>query len=71
MRNKRYIRLAKKMQAYCTGNCSGKDWLCKYYRYCVHEYVLCPKLETLSYLQSRLKGMRVRPSKPSKPKSTK
>ena len=58
MRNKRYIRLSKKIKAYCTGKCNGgKETECKYYKHCSNEPILCPKLDTLRYLQLRLKGM--------------
>ncbi|MBU5486415.1 hypothetical protein KQI86_19120 [Clostridium sp. MSJ-11] len=60
MRNKRYIRLAKKMKAYCNGRCSGEDWMCKYYKHCFHRYILCPKLDSLRYLQKRLKGQKIK-----------
>lgn len=58
MKNKRYIRLAKKMKAHCKGNCKGGSKAeCKYYKNCFNGYILCPKLDSLKYLQLRLKGM--------------
>lgn len=60
MRNKRYIRLSKKIKAYCTGKCNGgKETECKYYKNCFNGDIdiLCPKLDSLRYLQLRLKGM--------------
>jgi len=59
MKNKRYIRLSKQMKAKCNGHCSGDDWICKYYRNCFHGYLLCPKQDSLRYLQLRLKGQNI------------
>lgn len=57
MRNKRYIRLAKRMKAHCTGNCNGGSKSeCKYYWNCFNRHILLPKRDSLKYLQSRLKG---------------
>ncbi|MGN1029609.1 MAG: hypothetical protein ACI4P7_05910 [Bacilli bacterium] len=57
MKNKRYIRLAKKMKSHCTGNCNGgKTTECKYYRNCFNGFLLFPKQDDLRYLQLRLKG---------------
>lgn len=61
MKNKRYIRLSKKMKSHCTGDCNGGyKTECKYYRYCFNRYILFPKLDSLRYLQLRLKGMVIR-----------
>jgi hypothetical protein len=61
MKNKRYIRLSKKMKAHCKGNCNGGTITeCKYYRNCFHKYILFPKLDSLRYLQLRLKGMKIK-----------
>ena len=62
MKNKRYIRLSKKMKAHCTGNCNGsKKTECKYYKTCFSiGYIIFPKLDSLRYLQLRLKGIAVR-----------
>jgi hypothetical protein len=45
MKNKRYIRLSKKMKAYCTrqsGQCSNSNYFCKYYNYCFNDGILLP-----------------------------
>ena len=61
MKNKRYIRLSKKMKAYCTGKCNGGEQSeCKYYRNCFNGYLLFPKYDNLRYLQLKLKGMKIR-----------
>lgn len=61
MKNKRYIRLAKKMKAYCTGHCNGgTKSQCKYYHNCFYKYILCPKHDSIRYLQSRLKGQAIK-----------
>lgn len=61
MKNKRYIRLSKKMKSHCKGDCNGGDATeCKYYKICFNKYILCPKLDSLRYLQLRLKGMRIK-----------
>lgn len=58
MRNKRYVRLSKRMKAHCTGHCNGGEGKqCIYYWNCYHKYILCPKYDSLRYLQSKLKGM--------------
>jgi hypothetical protein len=57
VKNKRYIRLAKKMKAHCTGNCDGGSiFQCKYYHNCFYKYILLPKRDDIRYLQSILKG---------------
>lgn len=62
MKNKRYIRLSKKMKAHCTGNCNGgSSSECIYYRNCFHEYILLPSADSLRYLQKRLKNMVIKP----------
>lgn len=64
MKNKRYIRLAKKMKAHCTGDCNGgSSSQCIYYRHCFNGYILLPSADSLRYLQKRLKNMVIRPYK--------
>lgn len=58
MKNKRYIRLSKKMKAYC--DCKYDCSACKYYKHCFHRYIICPKLDSLRYIQLRLKGMHIK-----------
>ena len=62
MKNKRYIRLSKRMKAHCTGNCNGgKKTECKYYKTCFGTgYIIFSKIDSLRYLQLRLKGITVR-----------
>lgn len=57
MKNKRYMRLAKKMKAYCTGCCNGgEETQCKYYYRCFNKHILLPKCDNLKYLEDKLKG---------------
>lgn len=62
MKNKRYIRLAKKIKAHCTGDCNGgKTDECIYYKNCFSTgYLLFPKIDSLRYLQTRLKGAKTK-----------
>lgn len=50
------------MKAHCTGNCNGsRKTECKYYKTCFSiGYIIFPKLDSLIYLQLRLKGIAVR-----------
>jgi len=60
VKNKRYIRLSKKMKARCDGKCNGGEKnQCKYYWYCFHKYILFPKFDSLTYIQKKLKGMKI------------
>ncbi|MBZ9693236.1 hypothetical protein [Clostridium sp. M14] len=53
MKNKRYIRLAKKMTAKCNGRCdSGK---CKFYRNCYSGRILFPHAMSIRELSNCLK----------------
>lgn len=48
------------MKAQCNSRCSGENWLCKYYSNCFNEYILLPRLDSLTYLQKRLKGQKIK-----------
>ncbi|HBJ1650912.1 TPA: hypothetical protein LA460_000131 [Clostridium botulinum] len=53
MKNKRYIRLAKKMIAKCNGHCdSGK---CKFYKNCYNRTILFPHSMSIKELSNCLK----------------
>lgn len=59
MKNKRYVRLSKKMKAHCEGDCNGgSESECKYYRKCFQGYLLLPKHDSLRYLQLKIKELK-------------
>ena len=57
MKNKRYIRLAKKMKPKCDSHCNSVK--CKFYRNCYSGRILFPHFMSIRELSNALKGQKL------------